>query len=230
MPTRATHRSRPSKRGTGTRSIAAAGMGALAAVARGSHEEPQPIALRYEPPDAAGPLVAAVGKASPSTRAALDEAEGVADGGEVRHVARRRRARGDQRDRRARPAVWLVCVVAATENAIDGWPGGATMSCTRSTARRSRWSPTEQRGLGRPAAGRGGAERRARMAATTAQESAERMRSRLTTPVNSAEGRVPGHAGVPRDPRAAIVGAAVRAKFAPSAQGGCATCRPRCLS
>jgi leucyl aminopeptidase len=37
-------------------------MGALAAVARGSHEEPPPIVLRYEPPDAAGPLVAFVGK------------------------------------------------------------------------------------------------------------------------------------------------------------------------
>jgi hypothetical protein len=35
--------------------IAAAGMGAPAAVARGSHEEPQLIVLRYEPPDAAGP-------------------------------------------------------------------------------------------------------------------------------------------------------------------------------
>jgi leucyl aminopeptidase len=32
--------------------IAAAGMGAPAAVARGSHEEPQLIVLRYEPPDA----------------------------------------------------------------------------------------------------------------------------------------------------------------------------------
>jgi leucyl aminopeptidase len=42
--------------------IAAAGMGALAAVARGWHEEPQLSVLRYEPPDAAGPLVAFVGK------------------------------------------------------------------------------------------------------------------------------------------------------------------------
>jgi Cytosol aminopeptidase family, catalytic domain len=32
--------------------IAAAGMGAPAAVARGSHEEPQLMVLRYEPPDA----------------------------------------------------------------------------------------------------------------------------------------------------------------------------------
>ena len=55
------------------------------------------------------------------------------------------------------------------------------------------------------------------MAATAAQEYAERMRSRITTPVNSAEKRAPGHAGVPSDPRAAIVVAAVGAKFAPSA-------------
>jgi hypothetical protein len=42
--------------------VAAAGMGALAAVARGSHEEPPPIVLRYEPLDAVGPLVAFVDK------------------------------------------------------------------------------------------------------------------------------------------------------------------------
>jgi hypothetical protein len=39
-------------------------------------------------------------------------------------------------------------------------------------------------------------------------------------PVNSAEERVPGHAGVPRDPRAVIVVATVGAKFAPSARSG----------
>jgi hypothetical protein len=58
------------------------------------------------------------------------------------------------------------------------------------------------------------------MAATAAQEYAERMRSRITTPVNSAEKRAPGHAGMPSDPRAAIVVAAVGAKFAPSALCG----------
>jgi hypothetical protein len=42
-------------------------MGTLAAVARGWHEEPQLIVLRYEPPDAAGPLVAAAGKGVTST-------------------------------------------------------------------------------------------------------------------------------------------------------------------
>jgi leucyl aminopeptidase len=42
--------------------IEAAGMGGLAAVARGSREEPRLIVLRYEPPGATGPLVAFVGK------------------------------------------------------------------------------------------------------------------------------------------------------------------------
>jgi hypothetical protein len=62
--------------------VAVAGMAALAAVARGSHE-PQLIVLRQERLDTATALVAAVGKGMPSTRAAVAEAEGVADGGEV---------------------------------------------------------------------------------------------------------------------------------------------------
>ena len=47
----------------GRAEIEAAGMGALAAVARGSHEEPQLITLRYEPGGAEGPLLGLVGKA-----------------------------------------------------------------------------------------------------------------------------------------------------------------------
>jgi leucyl aminopeptidase len=43
--------------------IEAAGMGAFAGVARGSHEEPRLITLRYEPPGAAGPVLGLVGKA-----------------------------------------------------------------------------------------------------------------------------------------------------------------------
>ncbi len=43
--------------------IEAAGMGAFAAVARGSHEEPRLITIRYEPTDVAGPLLGFVGKA-----------------------------------------------------------------------------------------------------------------------------------------------------------------------
>ena len=47
----------------GREEIEAAGMGALAAVARGSHEEPALITLRYEPEGAAGPVLGLVGKA-----------------------------------------------------------------------------------------------------------------------------------------------------------------------
>jgi leucyl aminopeptidase len=43
--------------------IEAAGMGAFACVARGSHAEPRLITVRYEPPDVAGPLLGFVGKA-----------------------------------------------------------------------------------------------------------------------------------------------------------------------
>ena len=46
----------------GRAEIEAAGMGAFAAVAQGTHEEPQLITLRYEPPDVAGPLLGLVGK------------------------------------------------------------------------------------------------------------------------------------------------------------------------
>jgi len=42
--------------------IEAAGMGAFAAVARGTDEEPQLITIRYEPPDVAGPVLGFVGK------------------------------------------------------------------------------------------------------------------------------------------------------------------------
>jgi leucyl aminopeptidase len=46
----------------GRAEIEAAGMGAFAAVAQGTHQEPQLITLRYEPPDVAGPLLGLVGK------------------------------------------------------------------------------------------------------------------------------------------------------------------------
>jgi leucyl aminopeptidase len=42
--------------------IEAAGMGAFAAVARGSHQEPRLITIRYEPPDVDGPMLGFVGK------------------------------------------------------------------------------------------------------------------------------------------------------------------------
>src|SRR5918992_1749082 len=47
----------------GRAEIEAAGMGAFAGVARGSHEEPRLIAIRYDPPDVAGPPLGFVGKA-----------------------------------------------------------------------------------------------------------------------------------------------------------------------
>ena len=48
----------------GPREIEALGMGAFAAVAQGSHNEPRLIVLRYEPPGAAdGPVLGLVGKA-----------------------------------------------------------------------------------------------------------------------------------------------------------------------
>jgi leucyl aminopeptidase len=47
----------------GRTEIEAAGMGAFAGVARGSHEEPQLITVRYAPEDAAGPVLGLVGKA-----------------------------------------------------------------------------------------------------------------------------------------------------------------------
>jgi leucyl aminopeptidase len=43
--------------------IEAAGMGAFAAVAQGSHAEPRLITIRYEPADVTGPLLGFVGKA-----------------------------------------------------------------------------------------------------------------------------------------------------------------------
>jgi leucyl aminopeptidase len=46
----------------GRAEIEAAGMGALAGVARGSHEDPKLITMRYEPEDVAGPVLGFVGK------------------------------------------------------------------------------------------------------------------------------------------------------------------------
>jgi leucyl aminopeptidase len=47
----------------GRAEIEAAGMGAFAGVAQGTYEEPQLITLRYEGPDATGPVLGYVGKA-----------------------------------------------------------------------------------------------------------------------------------------------------------------------
>jgi leucyl aminopeptidase len=47
----------------GRAEIEDAGMGAFAGVARGTHEDPKLITVRYEPPEATGPLLGFVGKA-----------------------------------------------------------------------------------------------------------------------------------------------------------------------
>ncbi len=87
----------------GRAEIEAAGMGAFAAVAQGTHEEPQLITLRYEPPDVAGPLLGFVGKGVTFDSGGISIKPGAEDErDEVRHVGRRRRARGDRGDRPAR--------------------------------------------------------------------------------------------------------------------------------
>ena len=47
----------------GRAEIEAAGMGAFAGVARGTHEDPKLITIRYDPPGASGPVLGFVGKA-----------------------------------------------------------------------------------------------------------------------------------------------------------------------
>src|SRR5947209_5547184 len=47
----------------GRAGIEARGMGAFAAVAQGTYEEPALITLRWHPPEAAGPVLGLVGKA-----------------------------------------------------------------------------------------------------------------------------------------------------------------------
>jgi leucyl aminopeptidase len=97
------------------------GMGAFAGVAQGSHEEPALITLRYEGPDAAGPLLGLVGKAvtfdtggisiKPANKMSemkFDMSGGAAVLGAVEAIARL-----------ALP-VRLVAVVGATENMPSG--------------------------------------------------------------------------------------------------------------
>ena len=80
-------------------------MGAFAAVARGSHEEPQLITIRYEPRGRRRPAARLRRQGRDvRLRRHLDQARGEDERDEVRHVGRRRGARGDRRDRPARPA------------------------------------------------------------------------------------------------------------------------------
>ena len=80
-------------------------MGAFAAVAQGSYQEPALITLRYERPGAAGPRAGAGGQGGDvRPRRNLDQALGQDVGDEVRHVGRRRGDRGRGSDRPARLA------------------------------------------------------------------------------------------------------------------------------
>ena len=105
----------------GRAGIAELGMGAFAAVAQGSEQEPALIVLRYEGPDAKGPLLGFVGKAvtfdsggislKPGPKMAemkFDMSGGAAVIEAVAAIAR------------LRLPVKLVAVVGATENLPDG--------------------------------------------------------------------------------------------------------------
>src|SRR3954468_4801426 len=105
----------------GRREIEKAGMGAFAAVARGSDEEPALITLRYEPGDVAGPPLGYVGKAVTfdSGGLSIKTARGMSDmkfdmsGGAVVLQATAAIARLGL-------PVRLVSVVGATENLPSG--------------------------------------------------------------------------------------------------------------
>jgi len=101
--------------------IVARGMGAFAAVAQGADEEPALITLRYEGPDARGPLLGLVGKAvtfdtggisikpaSKMSEMKFDMSGGAAVLGAVEAIAR------------LRLPVRLLAVVGATENMPSG--------------------------------------------------------------------------------------------------------------
>ena len=85
--------------------IEAMGMGAFAAVAQGSHNEPRLIVLRYDPPGARDDLVLGlVGKAITFDTGGISLKPARLHGGhEGRHVRRRGGDRGHRRDRRAGP-------------------------------------------------------------------------------------------------------------------------------
>ena len=82
--------------------IEALGMGAFAAVAQGSHNEPRLIVLRYDPPGARDGLVLGlVGKAITFDTGGISLKPAALHGGhEGRHGRRRGRDRGHRRDRR----------------------------------------------------------------------------------------------------------------------------------
>ena len=84
----------------GREAIIARGMGAFAAVAQGSDQEPALITIRYESPAAARPDAGLRRQGGDvRQRRHLAEARGEDGGDEVRHVRRRRGDRGGSRDR-----------------------------------------------------------------------------------------------------------------------------------
>ena len=104
----------------GRAEIEAAGMGAFAGVARGSHEEPQLITLRYAPADAAAPVLGLVGKAVTFDSGGISLKPGTKMS-EIKSTCPAARPcsrpRGRSPARAARP---VVAVIGATENLPSG--------------------------------------------------------------------------------------------------------------
>ena len=129
--------------------IAARGMGAFAAVAQGSEQEPALITLRYEGPGASGPDARLRGQGRDvRQRRHLAEARREDGGDEVRHVRRRRRDRGGRGDR---PAAAAGAAAGGRgrhrEPARAGARSSPATSSPRPTARRSRsTTPTPRAG------------------------------------------------------------------------------------
>jgi leucyl aminopeptidase len=105
----------------GREEIVAAGMGAFAAVAQGSDEEPALITLRYEHPEASGPVLGFVGKAvtfdsggiSIKPGAKMSEMKFDMSGGAAVLAATEAIAR-------ERLPIRLIAVIGATENLPSG--------------------------------------------------------------------------------------------------------------
>ena len=139
----------------GREEIAARGMGAFAAVAQGSDQEPALITLRYEGAGASGPVLGFVGKAVTFDSGGISLKPGGENGrDEVRHVRRRRGDRGRGGDRA--PA---AAGQAGGRRRRDREPARAAMrsspatSSRRPTARRSRsTTPTQRDGWCSPTA------------------------------------------------------------------------------
>ena len=127
------------------------GDGRVRGVARGSHEEPRLITIRYEPADVAGPLLGLRRQGGDvRLRRHLDQARGEDARDEVRHVGRRRRAGGRRRDRRAASCpVRVAGVIGATENLPVRPRGQARRHRARQDRRDDRGQQHRRRGPAR---------------------------------------------------------------------------------